>query len=114
VDTGALRGAIKPGGPAFRGQIRLAVFVDKARLPKRAKSGEGGSIPRTSSSGTWPPGRRGGAGSEGAFVPPRSYMRAGFDEAKEAAIVAIESRRGGAWRSLPPPEAGGALTDAED
>ncbi len=26
-----------------------------------------------------------------AFVPPRSYMRAGFDEAKEAAVVVLEA-----------------------
>ena len=119
VDTGALRGAIKlRAGQRSRGQIRLAVFVDKARLPKRAKSGaKEWFYPAHVELGHLAPGKKGAApGSEvRAFVPPRSYMRAGFDEAKEAAVAAIEAEAGRRMEALfLHPKQAGALTDAED
>jgi hypothetical protein len=51
------------------------------------------------------PGKKGAApGSEvRAFVPPRSYMRAGFDEAKEAAVAAIEVEAGRRMEALSGP-----------
>ena len=119
VDTGALRGAIKlRAGQRSRGQIRLAVFVNKDRLPKRAKSGaKEWFYPAHVELGHLAPGKKGAApGSEvRAFVPPRSYMRAGFDEAKEAAVVVIEAEVSKRLQAIfLHPKQAGALDEGED
>jgi len=104
VDTGALRGAIKlRASQRSRGRIGLSVFVDKARLPKRTKAGaKEWFYPAHVELGHLARGKKGATpGSEvRAFTPPRSYLRAGFDEAKEAAVAAIEAEAGRRMESL--------------
>lgn len=119
VDTGALRGAIKlRAGQRSRGKIGLSVFVDKDRLPKRTKAGaKEWFYPAHVELGHVARGKKGATpGTEvRAFIPPRSYMRAGFDEAKEAAVAAIETEAGRRMEALfLHPKQGGAAPDAED
>ena len=118
VDTGALRGAIKlRAGQRSRGRVGIAVFVDKDRLPKRTKAGaKEWFYPAHVELGHLAPAKKGAApGSQvRAFVPPRSYMRAGFDEAKEAAVAAIEAEAGRRMEALFLHPKQGAAPDAED
>jgi len=118
VDTGALKGAIKlRAGQRQRGRITLAVFVDKARLPKRTKSGgKEWFYPAHVELGHVVAGKRGaGANEVRAFVPPKSYMRAGFDAAKDAAVAAIEAEAGRRMETLfLHPKQAGALSEGED
>jgi HK97 gp10 family phage protein len=119
VDTGALRGAIKlRAGARKRGRVQLAVFVDKALLPKRTKAGaKEWFYPAHVELGHVARGKKGAdkGGEVRAFVPPRSYMRAGFDEAKEAAVVAIEAEVSKRMEALfLHPKQAGALDEGED